>query len=162
MSLNTGSWAYQPLNASLPPDLFGPLEAYGSERVNASFKRALHPDSATPREAVVRVSTKVELLRMNAVAVALSVAILAWLVVIAAVVSSVQRRYVKKLAGDVACLGDVLLLVCRSERLLRLVRDRGVVGRMGEEGEGVWTSLAWFDCAGGWGVEVVERASEGD
>ncbi|KAB2572605.1 hypothetical protein DBV05_g8761 [Lasiodiplodia theobromae] len=89
VSLDTGSWAYQPINASLPSDM---LCNFTDPSRNASYERALHPNSSTPRQAVVQVSTPVDLLEMNTVAVALSVAILIWLVIITAVVSSVQRH----------------------------------------------------------------------
>ncbi|KAF4536873.1 uncharacterized protein LTHEOB_11880 [Lasiodiplodia theobromae] len=73
VSLDTGRWAYQPINASLPSDL---LCDFTDSGLNASYERALHPNSSTPRQAVVQVSTPVDLLEMNTVAVALSVAIL--------------------------------------------------------------------------------------
>lgn len=74
------------------------------------------------------------------------------------VVAVLQRGYLKNLDRDIECVGDVLVLVAGSERLLGLARE----GQLGElEGlEQIRTKLGWFEDGSGqqrWGIEVVQR-----
>lgn len=157
VSLETGGWAYQPINASLPADLTVP-SAGTSSQANASYWNGLHPNSQTNRTAVVRVATPIELLQMNTVAVVLSVTVIGLLVLITIIISVMQRRYLKGLNRNIECMADVLVLVCGSERLLQLIRERGVIG-LEKDGECIMAKLGWFEGADGelrWGIEVVE------
>ncbi|KKY13809.1 hypothetical protein UCDDS831_g08634 [Diplodia seriata] len=101
LSMDAGSWVYQPIGAQLPPDT-GPLQWNGN--LTVVDRPDPHPLPPTNRTAVVEVSTPVEMLRTNAVAVWLSVAILIWLVGTTVLVAIVQKS--------------------RSKRLLRNVEDR--------------------------------------
>lgn len=59
---------------------------------------------------------------------------------------------------NVECLGDVLVLVGRSEKLLQLVREKGVEALREDDG-GLMTKLGWFESKDGdmrWGIELVE------
>ncbi|KAF9634132.1 hypothetical protein BFW01_g5027 [Lasiodiplodia theobromae] len=156
MSATTQSWAYQEINASLPYgvntiDKYIPSEGY------LPFPAPSPPPSHTNRTALVEVSTQVELLRTNAVAVWLSVDILAWLISTTVAIAVLQRKYLRNLDRNIECLGDVLVLVAHSDRLLQLVRERGPDGL--EKERDVKTKLGWFEDSNGeqrWGIEVVE------
>ncbi|KKY17660.1 hypothetical protein UCDDS831_g06277 [Diplodia seriata] len=87
-----GSWGYQTLDARLPADLLPPMDA--SAAVNASYAAALAaPDTNRSSAAVVRVATPVQVLRMDRVAVALSVGILLFLGAVAVVVGVLRWTY---------------------------------------------------------------------
>ncbi|KAL1615624.1 hypothetical protein SLS54_008891 [Diplodia seriata] len=163
ISLDTGGWAYQVVNATLPADL-GKAQDTDAPPAPAVHVNYSLPHSRTNRTADVLVSAPVEVLEMNAVAVWLSAGILAWLIVATVVVGARQRRYLRNLDRNVDCLADVLVMVAGSERLLRLVAERGPDGLDGEMG--VFTKLGWFVDGEGrrrWGVEVVDvREESGD
>lgn len=159
LSATTPSWAYQEINASLPygsnsTSKYIPDEGYQSLPLPLPPPP---PSRGTNRTALVEVSTQVELLRMNAVAVWLSVAILAWLIFTTVAIAVLQRKYLRNLDRNIECLGDVLVLVAHSDRLLQLVRERGPDGL--EKERDVKTKLGWFEDSSGerrWGIEVVE------
>lgn len=93
---------------------------------------------------------------MNAVAVWLSVGILAWLIATVVVVAAALRWHLRGLKGDVERVVDVLLMVAGSDRLLRLVSEGG---EREAAKRGVMTRLGWFEDRDGsmrWGVEVVD------
>ncbi|KAL1624840.1 hypothetical protein SLS54_003562 [Diplodia seriata] len=155
LSMDAGSWVYQPIGAQLPPDT-GPLQRNDG---NLAVDRPdPHPIPPTNRTAVAEVSTPVEMLRTNAVAVWLSVAILIWLVGTTVLVAIVQKSRSKRLLRNVECVADVLVLVAGSRNLLRLVREQGIEAF---EGKGRFVArLGWFEGSDGearWGVEVFEK-----
>lgn len=157
LSLETGGWAYQPINASLPADL-GKAWTLGE---NGTYEYLPNPTtvSTTNRTAIARVETPVEILDMNPVAVWLSAGILIWLIATTVVIAALQRRYLRNLDRNIECIGDVLVLVAGSERLLQLVRERGPEA-LEKDGKGIATKLGWFEDGGGrrrWGIEVVDR-----
>lgn len=157
VSMETGGWAYQPINHSLPADLAAPIHSNIS-RINASYWNALHPNSKTNRTAIVRVNTPIELLQMNTVAVILSVTVIGLLVLITIVISILQHRHLKGLKRNIECIADILVLVCGSDKLLGLLRERGVNG-LEKDGDHIMTKLGWFEGADGelrWGIEIVE------
>ncbi|KAB2568813.1 hypothetical protein DBV05_g12508 [Lasiodiplodia theobromae] len=157
LSATTPSWAYQEINASLPYGINSTYKWIPDEGYQ-SFPLPPQPPSNTNRTALVEVSTQVELLRMNAVAVWLSVAILAWLIFTTVAIAVLQRKYLRNLDRNIECLGDVLVLVAHSDRLLQLVRERGPDGL--EKERDVKTKLGWFEDNDGeqrWGIEVVEE-----
>ena len=159
--MTTGSWVYQPINASLPPDLTpavtdarllgdAPLTDYQDE---------IHPISHTNRTVVVRVSKRVEMLQMNAVAVWLSVSILAWLITATVIVTVFHRQYLRRLIRNVECLGDMLVLTAGSENLVQLIREMQAGNLTESEKSHLCTRLGWFQDGDGkarWGVEVSE------
>ncbi|KAK0663162.1 hypothetical protein DIS24_g1204 [Lasiodiplodia hormozganensis] len=148
---------YHEINASLPYgidtiDKYIPGEGYQSVPLPSQ------PPSRTNRTALVEVSTQVELLRMNTAAVWLSVAILAWLIFTTVAITVLQRKYLRNLDRNIECLGDVLVLVAHSDRLLQLVRERGPDSL--EKERDIKTKLGWFEDSNGeqrWGIEVVEE-----
>ncbi|KAJ5693135.1 hypothetical protein N7462_002558 [Penicillium macrosclerotiorum] len=157
-----GGWGYQEINASLPNEL-GPVvelvNDYLPGTVAAAYQDTTNPISRTNRTAAATVSQRVELLRMNAVAVWLSIGIMGWLVVSTVVVAVLQRRYFGSLVRNVESLGDVLVLVAGSANLLAMVREMQE-GRLGAGEYGTLRArLGWFvDEDGGvrWGVEMEE------
>ncbi|OJD31470.1 uncharacterized protein BKCO1_4800063 [Diplodia corticola] len=156
LSLTTGGYAYQAVNATLPSDLGA---ASDGDALNLSV-----PHSRTNRRAEAFVAAPVEVLEMNPVAVWLSIGVLVWLIVTTGVVGAMQRKYLRNLESDVECVADVLALVAGSERLLAWVSEKGAEGQEGGK-EGVVTKLGWFeDGRGGrrWGIEVVEGPVRSD
>jgi hypothetical protein len=162
VSLDIGGWAYQEINASLPETL-GPALGNHSQDAVPSI-------SHTDPTAVAHVSTRIELLEMNAVALWLSIAVLIWLSATALVLSVLQkRRYYlssSSLIRKFACLGDMLIVLAGSERLLRLVREQGPDGDcLKGNGSNLLTRLGWFEGPDGksrWGLELVDPGQEFD
>lgn len=166
LSLTTGGWAYQVVNATLPA-IGKPIEEQMEENENINSGKDGEeteystPHSRTNRTTIVEVSTPIEVLDMNAVAVWLSTAILVWLILATIMISALQHRYLRNLGHNVDCIGDVLVLVAGSDRLLRLVNERGPAGLDGEKN--IFTKLGQFEDEGGrqrWGIEVVEVPGE--
>lgn len=150
-TLTAGSWAWQPLAATLPGCLWNYTGATCDDPETWPTQQP-----PTERAAEVVATTRISLLRMNDVAVWLAVGILGWLVVTTVVVAVVGRRgYWAVLRGDVACVADVFVLVAGSEGMLAVLREGG-------GGREVVTKLGWFGGGGGdrgearWGVEVVD------
>lgn len=159
VSLDKGGWAYQPINATLPSCL-----EWNVTNGTCIGKHFVWPTSHTNRTVDVRTSTHVSVLQMNTVAVWLSVGILAWLIVTTVAVAAGLNRHLRGLKGDVERVADVLLMVVGSDKLLRLLKERGKK-QLAEEG--VMTKLGWFEDRDGqlrWGIEVVgdENESGGD
>lgn len=159
LSLTTGGWAYQPINATLPADL-GAVDTFWSTQQGGNRNYSI-PRSHTNRTAVVQVSTPIEVLEVNTVAVWLSIGIIIWLIVTTIIIGLLQRRYLRNLNCNIDCIGDVLILVAGSDKLLRLIDDMGPRALNGNKS--VLTKLGWFQDAGGrqrWGIEVVEVPEE--
>jgi hypothetical protein len=79
ITMNTGGWAYQTINASLPADLAPAVDyinGYQTGTKATAYQDTIHPISHTNRTVAAQVSQRVELLQMNAVAVWFSVAIM--------------------------------------------------------------------------------------
>lgn len=169
ISLETGGWGYQRINASLP-DTLGPVVEIANTYLTetrakaATYQDDLHPISHTNRTVAAQVSQRVELLRMNAVAVWLSVGIMAWLILTTIVIATFQKRYFGRLVRNVECLGDVLVLIAGSTNLLQVVREIQAGQLAPEEYEHLQTRLGWFvdvDGALRWGVEMEEAFRDG-
>lgn len=156
VSLGTGdSRAYQPINTTMPTCF-----AYNSTSHACAEKPSVWPVSHTNRTVDVQISRRVSVLQMNEVAVWLSVGILAWLIATTVVVAATMNRHLRGLKGDVERVADVLLLVAGSDKLLRLLKERGE-RQLAEEG--VMTKLGWFEDRDGqlrWGIEVVDDENE--
>ncbi|CAI6338340.1 unnamed protein product [Periconia digitata] len=157
-SMEDGGWAYQPIGTSLKdvgspaPGSIAELAPNGAKAVPVSKL----PASYTQRTTEAMVTTRVEVLRMNRIAFYVCIAILSWLSATALAIMVRQRSYFNNLRRDIECVADVLVLVAGSERLLALVRDKGVDGL---KGQNVSTRLGWFRDVDGrmrWGIEVVE------
>lgn len=163
---DTGGWGYQKINASLPRDLGAALEMDGKlPSMEASeHQDTMHPVSNASATVQGRVSQRVELLKMNAVAVWLSIAIMGWLIITTIAVAILQKRYFGSLVRNVECLGDVLVLIAGSANFLQVVAEiqSGQVS-VGDI-ENLRTRLGWFvDEDGGlrWGIEMEESFKDG-
>lgn len=167
ISMYTGGWAYQTINASLPADLAPAVESingYMTGTKATAYQDTIQPISHTNRTATAQVTQGVELLRMNAVAVWLSVGIMAWLILTTIVVATLQKRYFGQLLRNVECLGDVLALIAGSANVLQVVREIQAGQLAPEEYEHLQTRLGWFvdeDGALRWGVEMEEAFRDG-
>lgn len=167
VSLETGGWGYQKINASLPSDLGPALKIVqhhlpGTEATE--FQDVIHPISHTNRTAAAHVSQRVELLQMNAVAVWLSIGILIWLVITTVVVAVLQKHYFSSLVRNVECLGDVLVLIAGSPNFLQVVREIEAGRLSAEDYATLKTHLGWFMDEDGelrWGIEMDESYGEG-
>lgn len=166
ISLETGGWAYQKINASLPSDI-GPVidwsAYYVSDRTVSNYQD-VSPISHTNRTVSAQISQRVELLQMNAVAVWLSIGIMGWLILTTIVVAILHNRYFRSLVRNVECLGDVLVLISGSANFLQVVREIESGKLLADDYEGLRTRLGWFvDEDGGlrWGIEMEERYGEG-
>ena len=72
ISFETGGWAYQRINASLPSSLGPAIElvnGYLPGDTATEYQDVMHPISHTNRTVTAQISQRVELLQMNAVAV---------------------------------------------------------------------------------------------
>ncbi|KAJ5137520.1 hypothetical protein N7526_003753 [Penicillium atrosanguineum] len=167
VSLETGGWAYQKINASLPSSLGPGLELIGNyiPGTKASqYQDVMHPISHTNRTVAAHVAQRIELLQMNTVAVWLSIGIMGWLIITTAVVAVLQKRYFGSLVRNVECLGDVLVLIAGSANLLQVVREIQAGRLRPDDYEHLRTRLGWFvDEDGGlrWGIEMEESFAEG-
>ncbi|KAF5861920.1 hypothetical protein ETB97_012319 [Aspergillus alliaceus] len=161
ISMERGSLAYQPINASLPSDLPPAVTdvTLMEDAPLADQQDVIHPISHTNRTVVVRVSKHIELLQMNAVAIWLSVSILAWLIIATVTVTIFHRQYLRRLVRNVECLGDVLVLTAGSESLVHVIQEIQA-GRIAEsEKSRLFARLGWFQDGDGkarWGVEMAE------
>lgn len=171
LSTTAGGWAYQPINASLPPDLAPAVnQTMPPNRFNQLVPQQdiLHPTSHTNRTVETTLSRRVEMLHMNRPAVWISISILAWLLLTTMVVAVLQKQYFGSLIRNVECLGDVLILISKSDRLMQIVWEMQT-GRLEQcDLRRFRTRLGWFvDGAGErrWGIEMDEmftKESESD
>ncbi|KAJ5156118.1 hypothetical protein N7492_008921 [Penicillium capsulatum] len=167
ISTETGGWAYQKINASLPKDLPPIVElsnSYTPSMKASAYQDNMHPISHTNRTATAHVSQRVELLQMNATAVWLSIGIMGWLIITVTVIALLQRRYFGSLVRNVECLGDVLVLIAGSANFLQVVREIQAGTLLPSEYENLRTRLGWFvDEDGGlrWGIEMEESFRDG-
>ncbi|KAJ5574258.1 uncharacterized protein N7459_008685 [Penicillium hispanicum] len=167
ISMQTGGWAYQKINASLPSDLGQAVELvnhYLPGNTPSAYQDDMHPISHTNRTVAATVSQRVELLQMNAVAVWLSIGIMAWLILTTVVVAVFQKRYFGSLVRNVECLGDVLVLIAGSANFLEVVREVQAGRLSASDYEQLRTRLGWFvDEDGGlrWGIEMEESFRDG-
>ncbi|PLB55395.1 hypothetical protein P170DRAFT_39733 [Aspergillus steynii IBT 23096] len=165
ISLTTGSWAYQPINASLPHDLAPAVDdIFMPSSEPAATQDVIHPISHTNRTVTARATRRVELLRMNDVAVGLSIGILGWLILTTAVVALLQRRFLGRMMRNVDCMGDVLVLIAGSENLIRVVREVQAGRASAEDTKNLRTKLGWFLDQNGevrWGIELERQALGG-
>jgi hypothetical protein len=167
VSLDTGGWGYQKINASLPASLGPVLErenGYLPSTKAAAYQNVMHPISHTNRTVAAHVTQRVELLQMNAVAVWLSIGILGWLIITTAVVAVLQKQYFGSLVRNVESLGDVLVLIAGSSNLLQVVREIQAGRLRPDDYEHLRTRLGWFEDEDGglrWGIEMEESFAEG-
>jgi hypothetical protein len=150
LSLDQGGLGYQKIDDDSMDALGEPVTWDG--RILPQRKYA---SRNTNRTVEASVSHRIQVLHMNTTATYLSVAIIIWLIGTSAVVSCLQRKYTNPLIRDVQLIADILVLVAGSDRLLRLLEERGVALKNAHD---VKTMLGWFKDKNGevrWGIEVV-------
>lgn len=166
ISMETGSWGYQKINASLPHELGPALElvdGYLPGTKATEYQDVMQPISHTNRTVEALLARRVELLQMNGVAVWLSISIMTWLIMTTVVVAVLQRRYFGSLVRNVESLGDVLVLIAGSTNLLQVVREIQAGVLLPDSYENLRTKLGWFVDEDGmlrWGVEMEESYRE--
>lgn len=160
ISTTAGGWAYQPINASLPPDLAPAVNQTMPPHQDNQLvpqQDILHPISHTNRTVVTELSHRVEMLQMNGPAVWISISILAWLILTTVAVAALQKQYFGNLIRNVDCLGGVLILIAKSDRLMQIVREMQT-GQLEESDlQRFRTRLGWFVDGDGerrWGIEM--------
>ncbi|KAJ5103832.1 hypothetical protein N7532_004361 [Penicillium argentinense] len=167
VSMETGGWGYQKINDSLPSELGPALELvdnYLPGNKASAQQDVIQPISHTNRTVEAHLTRRVELLQMNAVAVWLSISIMAWLILTTVVVAILQKRYFGSLVRNVECLGDVLVLIAGSANLLQVVREIQAGTLLLEDYKHLRTRLGWFVDEDGelrWGIEMEESYGDG-
>lgn len=153
-----GGWVYQPVGSHLkvePPIINMPTQRLPSGAVAPKFEDISRNTSQT---IAATLTTRVEVLRMNVIAFWISTSILIWLVVTITIFASVQRRQYGGMMRNVECIADVLVLIAGSERLLAVIKEKGIDAIMKEDK--IPMRLGWFRDPDGimrWRIEVVEH-----
>lgn len=141
-----GGWAFQKLDERLPADL---TDVADNSTVNP-------PANPRAGEMVsVEVVQPVEVLKMSRVAAAIALAVLLWLLVSSLALAWRSRTYKARLRWRVETIADVLLMVAGSERLLAMLKEKGLE-RMKVEPDAT-AMLADFTMKDGsvrWGIEL--------
>lgn len=125
-----GGWAYQPIGARLPASL-GNITDYGVVGRNDDRRSPVD----TPRSLVAVLSTPVEQMVVSAIAVGISIGILALLGIVTVIIYAGYRREFKVLPRDVDTLASVLGFVYGSRQFL------GWVGR--NSSSRTWNTMEW-------------------
>lgn len=152
-----GGWVYQPVGSHLkvePPLINMPTQRTPSGAVAPKFESISRNTNLTT---AATLSTRVEVLSMNVVAFWISTSILIWLVVTITIFALVQRRQYSGMMRNIECVADVLVLVAGSERLLAVIKEKGIETIIKEDR--VLTRLGWFRDPDGtvrWRCELVE------
>jgi hypothetical protein len=157
MSHEFGGYVYQPIGMNLsvnPPMRNMPTQYTPDGSVAPKFEDIVRETNETT---TATISTPVEVLRMNPVAFWLAASILVWLIITTIILASVQRKYYGGMMRNVECIADRLVLIAGSERLLAVIREKGINTILKEDK--ILTRLGWFRDEDGmmrWRVELVE------
>jgi hypothetical protein len=111
----------------------------------------------TSKTITATLSTRVEMLHINPVAFWIATSILIWLIIVIIIFASVQRKYYGGMMRNVECVADVLVLIAGSERLLAVIKEKGIDTILKENK--ILTRLGWFRDPDGmmrWRIELVE------
>jgi len=109
----------------------------------------------TDRKLEASAEKRVEVLKMSATALWLSVSILGFLILVTGAIMALYKSHLRPLQRNVECLADIMALIIKSERFMKLVEEKGV-DRLKEE-DTLLTRLGWFVASDGekrWGIEV--------
>lgn len=156
LSLEEGGWAYQPIGAN--------LDGVGAKIINPDMKfqnrtskaPVARPAQNTQRELTATATERVEVLHMNSIAFIVCVVLLGWLIMTTLVVVAIVRWHIRNLPRNIQSIADVVVLVAGSDKLLALVREKGVDGLKNQR---IKTRLGPFRDSEGnmrWGIEVIE------
>jgi hypothetical protein len=158
VSHELGGYVYQPIGTKLSvnPPMEGMLVQYTPDgSVAPKFEDIVRNTNETT---TATISTRVEMLRINPVAFWMATSILIWVIITIIILASVQRKYYGGMMRNVECIADVLVLIAGSERLLAVIREKGVDAILKEDN--ILTRLGWFRDADGtmrWRIELVEK-----
>jgi hypothetical protein len=154
-----GGWAYQTIGVDLtvnPPMKGTRTQVLPNGEVAPRFEN-IHSHN-TSRTVTATLTARVEVLRMNLVAFAISTSILAWLAITTIVFMAMQSRYLGGMQRNVECIADVLVVIAGSERLLAVVKEEGIDTVIEEDM--ILTRLGWFKDPNGsmrWRIELIEH-----
>jgi hypothetical protein len=159
ITAESGSFGFQPINASLPWDLGSILNTSTYYETGSSYQDQ-NSSQITNRTVSVVLHTRIEQLDMSLTAVCLCLSILAFLVVTTIWVYARHRQYFKALPRDVDSLASVLGFVYGSPKLLQWVAENKDDPNWGERrrtaGQGeVMARMGSFD-GSRWGIELVD------
>ena len=160
LSTTEPSWAYQPVGAQAE-NLGDQLFYNRSEGYMRRVPPPTYLDQKTNRSVDVVIQYETEVLKMNAVATWLTIAIASLLAVGTTAALIMQRSYLKPMRRNIECIADVLVLIAGSERLLKLARQGGL--EKGKASDDVVLKLGWFKTKAGekrWGIELVEDSPD--
>jgi hypothetical protein len=152
-----GGYVYQPLGLSLKT---GPLVPNSTVQLTPDGVVAPKFEDVsrnTSQTATVTLSTRVEVLQINPVALWICISILAWLIITIIILAAVQRRQYGGMMRNIECIADVLVLIAGSERLLAVVEEKGIDTILEEDN--IFTRLGWFRDSDGmprWRIELVK------
>ncbi|KAF2828273.1 hypothetical protein CC86DRAFT_405278 [Ophiobolus disseminans] len=156
---NSTFGAYQPIGAEVNPVLLNASMMYDKMKWKPQTS---YPQLNTSRTANGTVSTRIELLQMNAAATWISVVGLTWLLCTTVALLALQKRYLDPLLRDVETIADVFVLVAGSENFMKLIRETDP--RYLVRNKQICTKLGWFRARDGhvrWGIEVVGDVGAG-
>lgn len=157
LSREYGGNVYQPRGMDLkvnPPMRNMPTQYTPDGSVAPEFQDIVRNTNATT---TATITTRVEVLTMNPVAFWLATSILIWLIITIIILASVQRRYYGGMMRNVECIADVLVLIAGSERLLAVIREKGIDTIISEDK--IRTRIGWFRDPDGtmrWRIDLVE------
>lgn len=152
VTTGNGGGAFQKLDERLPADLTDVTD------------RSMVDPPANPRagEMVsVEVMQPVEVLQMSRVAAAIALAVLLWLLVTTVALTYRSRDYKARLRWRVETIADVLVMVAGSERLIKLLNEKGLRGAKYDPA--AREVLREFTTDGGtvrWGIELTAGDSK--
>jgi hypothetical protein len=158
ISRELGGYVYQPIGMKLsvnPPMNDPPLQHTPDGSVAPKFEDIIRNTNETN---TATISTRVEVLRINPVAFWMATSILIWVIITIISLASVQRKYYGGMMRNVECIADMLVLIAGSERLLAVIREKGIDTILKEDK--ILTRLGWFRDADGtmrWRIELVEK-----
>jgi hypothetical protein len=155
-----GGYVYQPagLHVDMTPPVRNNTYYTPSGDIAPRFEDVHRHTSKT---ITATLSTRVEVLQINHVAFWIATSILIWLIIVIIIFASVQRKYYGGMMRNVECIADVLVLIAGSERLLAVVKEKGIDTILKENK--ILTRLGWFRDHDGmmrWRIELVENEQQ--
>jgi hypothetical protein len=171
MSSDIGGWAFQKFGSRLvvepraqgyyKPSTYSPLVPLHSHSFLPNGDPAPQFEDVPPRSinqnGTATITTSVEILSINKKAFWVATGILVSLACIMVTFIILNQVYLGGIIGNVECIADKIVLIAGSERLLALVREKGIEAIVKEDK--IHTQLSWFEDADGkkrWGIELTE------
>lgn len=169
ITLDSGSYGFQPLNTTLPWDLNPILDPEGGGK--AWSYQDQNTSLVTNKTAAAILHTEIEQLNMSPAAVILCIVMLSLLAATTVLLQTRYRDCFKALPRDVDTLASVLGFVYGSPKLLRWVGENREKSEAYGQAQGnqdskdskdrIITRMGWFD-GSRWGIEIVDLDSEPD